>query len=94
MKELIEGSAKWFKVKMGMCDHGLNIKKELTNSHASTIQCEAMFGKKKGNNRLRYDNCVELSLVVRMEELYVVVYRKSNITNNTIGLSFVRGSPC
>jgi hypothetical protein len=90
MKELIEGSAEWFKVNMRMCDHGLTIRKELTDSHASIIQCEAMFSKRKGNNGFKYDKCVEPSLVARMEELYVVVYQKSNITNNTIGVSFVK----
>jgi hypothetical protein len=90
MKELIEGSAKWFKVKMGMCDHGLNIRKEFIDSHASIVECEAMFGKRKGNNGFRYDNCVEPTLVARVEELYVVVYQKSNITNNTIGVSFAK----
>jgi hypothetical protein len=54
----IEGSAKWFKVKMGMCDHGLNVRKELIDSHASIVECEAMFGKRKGNNGFRYDICV------------------------------------
>jgi hypothetical protein len=76
MKELIEGSAKWFKVKMGMCAHdGLNVKKELIDSHASIVVCEAMFGKRKNNNGFRYDNCVEPTLVARVEELYVIVYR-------------------
>jgi hypothetical protein len=90
MKELIKGNVEWFKVKIGMCDHGLNIRKELTDSHASIAKCEAMFGKRKGNNGFRYDICVEPSLVARVEELYVVVYQKSNITNNTIGMSFAR----
>ncbi len=35
---------------MGLCDHGLNIKKELTYSHASIAKREAMFGKRKNNN--------------------------------------------
>jgi hypothetical protein len=78
---------------MGLCDHGLNIRKELADSHASITKCEAMFGKRKGNNGFRYDNCVEPSLIARMEELYVV-YQKSIITNNTIGVSFAMGSPC
>jgi len=90
MKELIEGSAKWFKVKMGMCAHRLNIRKELIDSHASIVVCEAMFGKRKGNNRFRYDNCVEPILVARVEESYVVVYQKPNIINNTIGVSSAR----
>jgi hypothetical protein len=90
MKELTEGSAKWFKVKITMCDHGLNIRKELTDSHAFIVECEAMFGKRIGNNEFRYDNCVEPTLVARVEELYVVVYHKSNIINNTIGVSFAR----
>jgi hypothetical protein len=66
------------------------MRKELIDSHISIAKCEAMFGKKKGNNGFRYDNCVEPSLVARVEELYVVVYQKSNITNNTIGVSFAR----
>jgi len=90
MKELVEGNAKWFKVKMGMCAHGLNIRKELIDSHASIVVCEAMFGKRKGNNGFRYDNCVEPTLVARVEELYVVIYQKSNIINNTIGVNFAR----
>jgi hypothetical protein len=49
-----------------------------------------MFGKRKDNNGFRYDNCVEPSLVTKMEKLYVVVYQKSNITNNAIGVSFAR----
>jgi len=90
MEELIEGNAKWFKVKMDMCDHGLNIRKELTDSHECIVECEAMFGKREGNNGFRYDNCVEPTLVARMEELYVVIYHKSNITNNIIGVSFAK----
>ncbi len=54
-KELIEGSAKQFKVKMGLCDHGLNIKKELIDSHASIVECEAVFGNRKDNNGFRYE---------------------------------------
>jgi len=46
--------------------------------------------REKGNNGFRYENCVEPSLVARMEELYIVVYQKSNITYNTIGVSFAR----
>jgi hypothetical protein len=45
--------------------------------------------REKGNNGFRYDNCVESSLVAGVEELYVV-YHKSNITNNTIGVSSAR----
>jgi hypothetical protein len=70
--------------------HGLNIRKELIDSHAFVAECEAMFGKTKGNNGFRYDNCVEPSLVARMEELYVIVYQKLDIINNTIGVSFAR----
>jgi len=78
MKELIKGNAKWFKVKVGLCDHGLNIRKELIDSHASIAECEAMFGKRNDNNGFKYDNCVEPSLVARVEELYVIVYRSQN----------------
>jgi len=89
MKELIEGNAKWFKVKMGLCDHELNIRKEQTYSHASITKCEAMFGKRKDNIGFRYDNCVEHSLVAKMKELYVFI-KKSNIINKIIGVSFAK----
>jgi len=75
---------------MGLCDHGLNIEKELTYSHASIAKREAMFGKRKNNNGFKYDNCVEPSLVARVEELYDVVYQKSNTTNDTIRVSFAK----
>ncbi len=77
-------------IKNGLCGHGLDIKKELIDSHASIAKCEAMFGKRKNNNGFRYDNCVKLSLVAIMEKLYVIVYQKSNITKNTIGVSFAK----
>jgi len=32
---------------MSLCDHGLNMRKELIDSHVSIVKCEAMFGKKK-----------------------------------------------
>ncbi len=46
--------------------------------------------REKGDNGFRYENCVEPSLVARMEELYIVVDQESNITNNTFGVSFAR----
>jgi hypothetical protein len=57
---------------VGLCFHGLDIRKELIHSHACVAQCEAMFGKRKNNNGFKYDNYVELSLVARVEKLYVV----------------------
>ncbi len=59
---------------MSLCDHGLNMRKELIDSHISIAKCEAMFGKKNNNNGFKYDNCVEPNLVTKVEELYVVVY--------------------
>jgi hypothetical protein len=48
--------------------------KELINSHASIVECEAMFGKNNNNNGFKYDNCVEPCLVARVEKLYVIIY--------------------
>jgi hypothetical protein len=64
--------------------------KELIISHASIVECEAMFGKRKSNNGFKYDNCVEPNLVARMEKLYVIIYQKLDITNNTIGVNFAK----
>jgi hypothetical protein len=64
--------------------------KELINSHVSIVEFEAMFSKRKSNNGFKYDNCVEPSLVARVEKLYVIIYQKSYITNNTIGVNFAK----
>jgi hypothetical protein len=92
MKELIEGNAKWFKVKVGLCDHGLNIRKELIDSHASIAKSEAMFGKKKTTMGLNVT--IVLNLVWLQEwKNYMLLFirsQNSNITNNTIGVTFTR----
>jgi len=78
MKELIEGNAKWFKVKMGMCDHGLNIKKELIDPVASIVECEAMFGKKKATMGLNMT--IFFSLVWLQEwKNYMLLFIKNQI---------------
>jgi hypothetical protein len=74
VKELLQAATKWFKAKMGLCDQGLDIRKEITNAHASLQDCEAMFGKKKGFNGFRYDVCKDSTLVAKVQKLFVVVY--------------------
>jgi hypothetical protein len=66
VKELLEGTIKWFKAKMGLYDHGLDIKKEITDDHAYMEEYEAMFGKRKGSNGFKYDVCKDLNVVVRV----------------------------
>jgi hypothetical protein len=83
MKELIEGSVEWLKVKMGPCDHRLNIRKELTKSDASISKCEAMFGKRKCNNGFKYDNCVELIFWLLEWKNYMLLFIKSQILLTT-----------
>jgi hypothetical protein len=58
----------------------LDIRKEVTNAHASFEDYEAMFGKRKGFNGFRYDVCKDFTLVARVHKLYVVFYLK--IKNN------------
>ncbi len=65
-KELLEGIVKWFKATMGLYDHGLDIKKEITDDHAYMEEYEAMLGKRKGSNGFRYDVYKDFNVVVRV----------------------------
>jgi hypothetical protein len=66
VKELLEGIVEWFKAKMGLYDHGLDIWKEIIDDHAYMEEYEAMFGKRKGSNGFTYDVCKDLNVVVRV----------------------------
>jgi hypothetical protein len=90
VKEFLEGSAKWFKAKMGLYDQWLHIRKEIIDAHASIEDCEVVFGKIKGSNGFRYDVCKDTKFVARVQSLYVIVYQKLKITNNTIGVNFAK----
>jgi hypothetical protein len=74
VKELVEGSVEWFKSKMKLHDHGLDI----------------IFGKRKGSNGFKLDICCDLDVVARVQESYEVVYQKTKITNGTIGMIFAK----
>ncbi len=58
--------------------------------HASLANCEVLFGKKKGSNGFKLDGCKDVSVVARVLDLYRVVHQKIKITNNTIGVNFVK----
>lgn len=74
VNELLEGNVEWFKVKMGLYDQGLNIRKEITNAHASFKDYETVFGKIKSSNGFRYDVCKDFKLVARVQSLYATIY--------------------
>jgi hypothetical protein len=75
---------------MGLHDQGLDIRKEITNAHASLEDYEGMFSKRKGSDGFRYDVCKDSTLVERIQKIYVVVYYKQKITNNIIGVMFTK----
>jgi hypothetical protein len=88
VQELHESSVKWFKEKINLPNEGLDIKKEKIDLHASMVDCEVMFGKKKGSNGFKLDGCKDVDVVARIQKLYTTIYQKTKITNNTIGVSF------
>jgi hypothetical protein len=42
-----EGIAKWFVIKLGLCKEGIDIYKKLDDMHATLVECEVVWGKKK-----------------------------------------------
>jgi hypothetical protein len=66
VQELQEGNAEWFKEKIGLPNESLDIRKGITDLHASLVDCEVLFGKRKGFNRFKLDGCKDVSVVVRV----------------------------
>ncbi len=62
----------------------------MTNEHASFHDYEALWGPKLING-FKVDNCGDVSMINIIQELYPIVYQRSKITNNTIGLHFAKG---
>ncbi len=91
LQEIVDGSIKWFEAKYKFCSEGINIRKEFDDFHASVAECEALQGKKKGHNGFKYESCGDVGLIVRIHELYPLVHRKMEITNNSIFVSFACG---
>jgi hypothetical protein len=50
IQEVVEGIVEWFEAKHGLCNEGLDIRKELEDSHVSIIDCEVLWGIKRGHN--------------------------------------------
>jgi hypothetical protein len=90
VQELQEGNAEWFKERINLPNEGLDIRKEITDLHAFLANCEVLFGKRKGSNGFKLDGCKDVSVVVRVQDLYIVVHQKIEITNNTIGVNFAK----
>jgi hypothetical protein len=63
---LHEGNVEWFKKKIGLPNEGLDIRKEIIDLHASLVDCEVLFGKKKGFNGFKLDGCKDFNVVARI----------------------------
>ncbi len=50
-----EGIAEWFATKLGLCNEGIDARKEFDDMHATLVKCEAMCKKKKSHNGFKYE---------------------------------------
>jgi hypothetical protein len=66
VQKLQEGSAEWFKENIGLPNEGLDIRKKINDLHAFLVDCEVLFGKKKGSNGFKLDGCHDGSVVARV----------------------------
>jgi hypothetical protein len=90
-QKIVEGNVVWFEAKHKLCNEGIDIKKEFDGSHASIAKCEALWGKKKWHNGFKYKSCGDASLISKIQKLYLLVYQKTKITNNSIFVNFAHG---
>jgi len=61
-KELTKGSTMWFNNKIGLFVEGLDIRRELNESHVSMEESECLWGPRKSKNGFKVttleENCV------------------------------------
>ncbi len=65
--EAAQESATWFESSFGLHNGGLDIMKELDDTHVSLQDCELLWGKKKGNNGFKYKSCNDTALIGRIQ---------------------------
>jgi hypothetical protein len=66
VQEVDEWSVEWFKCKMGLSIEGLDIRKDLNDSHVSMEECECLLGPKKSKNGFKVTNYIEQSVVAQI----------------------------
>jgi hypothetical protein len=69
VQEANEGSIEWFKSKMGFSAKGLDIIKDLNDSHMFMEECECLLGLMKPKNGFKVTNCIQPSVVTKIQEL-------------------------
>ncbi len=57
LQEIVEGSKESSEAKHKLCNEGIDIKKELDDSHILVTECETLCGKKKNHNGFKYKSC-------------------------------------
>jgi hypothetical protein len=66
IQEVMESTIVWFEARHGLCNEGLDIRKELENSHVSIADHEVLWGKKRKHNGFKYESCGDIRLIVRI----------------------------
>jgi hypothetical protein len=90
-REIVRGIAEWFKNVIGLYGQGLDMRRELNDSHALAEECEALWGPRQSKNGFRLCHNNDLTIDARIQELWPLLYQKAKITNNSISLAFARG---
>jgi hypothetical protein len=89
-KENGEGTIEWFVIKLGFCNEGIDIRKGLDDTHATLVECEVVWEKRKNHNGFKFEICTNLEITIKVLELYPLIYQKQKITNNNIALCFAK----
>jgi hypothetical protein len=90
VQELHESSVEWFIEKIGLPNEVLDIRKDIIDLHASLIDCEVLFGKKKGSNGFKLDGCKDVNVVARIQKFYTTIYQKLRSPTTQLGLILLK----
>ncbi len=56
----------WFETKHGLCNEGLDIRKEFEDSYVSIANHEVLWGMKRRHNGFKYESCGDVGLIARI----------------------------
>jgi hypothetical protein len=91
VREVVRGTTKWFKSVIGLYGRGLDIRRELNDSHVLAKECEVLWDPRQSNNGFKLCHSNDLTIDARIQKLWPLVYQKAKVTNNFISLTFASG---
>jgi len=77
VREVVHGTTEWFKSVIDLYGRGLDIKRELNDSHVLSKECEALWDPRQSKNGFKLCHSNDLTIDARIQKLWPLVYQKA-----------------